>query len=171
MSMDSELCVLQKLSPYDGVVYYEMLKRIGRKEYDFSNPVHDMSFGDYKLWLKQQDDWSRGEALPQGYVPQICFWLMVGTTPVGLGKIRKVQTEQCLLAGGNIGYAIDSTQRRRGYGVLILKLLLEKAKEYSIEKALITVKKYNYASKRVAEINGATLIKETEDWWYFEVQN
>ena len=160
---------LIQLSPFDGEVFYEMLQHIGRQENDFTNPVHDMKFEEFKVWLKQQDDWSRGVNLPEGYVPQICYWLVINNTPVGFGKIRMGLTEKSRLEGGNLGYAIDSRQRGKGYGSKLLELLIVKAKEFKLSKPLITVKKFNIASKRVAELNGARLIKETEGWWYLEV--
>ena len=39
------------------------------------------------------DDWSKGENLPDGYVPQTIFWYMKGDLPVGLGKIRHRATQ------------------------------------------------------------------------------
>lgn len=160
---------LQQLSPLDGVEYYNMLQHIGRYENDFTNPVHGMNFDEFKSWLKQQDDWSRGENLPQGYVPSVCYWLKSDGTPVGLGKIRMGLTEKSRLEGGNIGYAIDSRWRGNGLGSKLLELLLVKAKELHLQKPLITVKKYNYPSKGVAESNGGNLIHETEEWWYYEM--
>lgn len=167
--MSNQTIKLVQLSPNDSEAHFDLLQHIGRQENDFTNPVHDMNFAEFKSWLKQQDDWSRGENLPQGYVPQVCFWLIVDSIPVGFGKIRLGLTEHSRLEGGNIGYAIDSRQRGHRYGSKLLELLLLKAKGFNIHNPLITVKKFNVASKRVAELNGAKLIKETADWWYFEV--
>ena len=160
---------LRQLSPSDGEDCYNLLQHIGREENDFTNPVRDMNYAQFKLWLQRQDDWSRGDNLPSGYVPQICFWLIENDVPVGFGKIRLSLTDRSRLEGGNIGYAIDSRHRGKGLGTKLLELLLIKTKEIKLESPLITVKKYNYASKKVAEHNGGKLIKETEDWWYFEI--
>lgn len=168
-TMNKKNLELVRLSPFDGKDFYDMLKHIGSQENDFTNPVHDMSYREFKLWLKQQDDWSRGENLPHGYVPQVCFWLVADEKPVGLGKIRMSLTEESRLEGGNIGYAIDSRERGKGFGSQLLRLLLIKAKEYNLNNPLITVRKNNAASKRVAELNGARLVNETEEWLYFEV--
>lgn len=167
--MLKEKLELQQLSPLDGVAFYEMLQHIGSQENDFTNPVHDMNFEEFREWLKQQDNWAIGKDLPQNFVPQVCFWLIANDIPVGFGKIRMKLTEKSRLEGGNLGYAIDNRQRGKGYGSLLLAKLLQKAKDYNLTNPLITVKKFNYASKKVAESNGAILIKETEDWWYFEV--
>ena len=162
---------LRQLSPSDGEDCYNLLQHIGREENDFTNPVHDMNYDQFKLWLKQQDDWSRGENLPCGYVPQICFWLVEDNIPVGFGKIRLGLTEKSRIEGGNLGYAIDSRHRGKGLGSKLLQLLIVKTKEMKIKAPLVTVKKFNYASKKVAEHNGGKLIKETESWWYFEIEN
>ena len=160
---------LIQLSPDDGSMHYDLLQHIGRQENDFTNPVYGMGYEEFKSWLKQQDDWSRGDNLPEGYVPQVCFWLIVDGIPVGFGKIRLGLTERSRLEGGNIGYAIDSRQRGKGYGSMLLGLLLRKAKELNLCTPLITVRKFNNASKRVAESNGAKVIKETDKWWYLEL--
>lgn len=163
-----EICHLTQLSPYDKEPYYIMLQTIGTNENEFKNPVNGMTFKDYKKWLKQQYDWSRGENLPDGYVRQTCYWLMVKDIPVGIGKIRHSLTDQSRQIGGNIGYAISSEHRGKGYGTILLKKLIEKTNELGISEKLLTVEKYNYASKKVIEKNGGKLIKENEHRWFFE---
>lgn len=161
---------LRQLSLEDSMDCYELLQHIGKAENDFTNPVSEMSFEEFKIWLKQQDEWSKGSKLPDGYVPQYCYWLIDNNIPVGFGKIRLGLTEQSRREGGNIGYAIDSRYRGKGYGTKLLSLLLQKSKELGNEEILITVKKYNYSSKGVAVKNGCTIIKETDDWWYLSTK-
>ena len=165
--MNMERLKLRQLSPDDGRDVYEMLQGIGENENSFKNPVRGMDFDEYKEWLIEQDNWSRGVGLPEGYVPQTLFWLMENDLPVGIGKIRHALTDFSREYGGNIGYAISSKHRGKGYGNTILKLLLEKAREMKIEEILLTVDKYNYASKKVIENNGGTLIKENDSRWTF----
>ena len=167
--MNNRILELVRLSPSEGEAHYDLLQHIGRQENDFTNPVHDMTFEEFKLWLKQQDDWSRGENLPQGYVPQVCYWLVADKKPVGFGKIRTGLTERSRLEGGNIGYAIDPRERGKGFGSKLLGFLLIKARELEVHRPLLTIRKNNMASRRVAELNGAQLINETEDWWYYEI--
>ena len=158
---------LRRLSPKDGVAFFNMLQHIGKDENAFTNPVCGMSYEEYKEWLKQQDDWSKGENLPLGYVGQTVFWLMYGETPVGIGKIRHSLTESSRAFGGNIGYAISMEFRGCGYGSLLLKELLRKADEMGVEEKILTVEKYNYASKKVIENNGGKLYDENEFRWYY----
>lgn len=159
---------LIQLSPVDGESFYAMLQHIGIEENAFTNPVYGMSYEEYQEWLKQQDDWSKGENLPLGYVGQTVFWLMEEGMPIGIGKIRHSLTESSRAFGGNIGYAISSEYRGRGYGSLLLKELLKKADEMGLEEKILTVEKYNYASKKVIEHNGGRLFDENELRWYFK---
>ena len=162
-------CVfIRQLSLSDDVAFYDMLQHIGKDENAFTNPVCGMSFEDYQVWLKQQDDWSKGENLPSGYVSQTVFWLMDGETPVGIGKIRHSLTESSRSFGGNIGYAISSQYRSRGFGSILVRELIRKANEMGVEEKILTVEKYNYASKKAIEKNGGRLYDENEYRWYFE---
>lgn len=163
--MDS--IILVQLSITDGRDVYDMLQSIGVEENAFTNPVKGMRYEDFVVWLVQQDHWSKEEDLPQGYVGQTIFWLYDDDTPVGIGKIRHALTEHSRQIGGNIGYAISDKYRGKGYGTIILKMLLEKAKEMNVKENLLTVEKINPASKRVIEKNGGKLINENDERWFF----
>lgn len=158
---------LRQLSVSDGMDVYNLLKHIGEEENAFKNPVSKMSYEQFKQWLIQQDSWSRNEDLPSGYVGQTCFWLMDDEVPVAFGKIRHELTPDSREQGGNIGYAVSSEYRGKGYGTTILKLLLQKADELNIKEKLLTVEKFNMASKRVIEKNGGRLVSENPYRWFF----
>ncbi|MBQ2176965.1 MAG: GNAT family N-acetyltransferase [Alphaproteobacteria bacterium] len=157
----------RKLSVLDGEDVYQMLQTIGENENAFTNPVNGMNFVCFKQWLVQQYEWSLEKNLPIGYVGQTIFWLYDNETPVGIGKIRHALTEHSRKIGGNIGYAISDKYREKGYGTIILKLLLEKAREMNVKEKLLTVEKINPASRRVIEKNGGRLIDENEERWFF----
>lgn len=159
---------LRELSVFDGEEIYMMLQTIGDNENAFTNPVNGMSFDDFKQWLIQQYDWSIEANLPVGYVGQTIFWLFDNDTPVGIGKIRHTLTEHSRQIGGNIGYAISNKYRGKGYGTIILKLLLEKANKMNVKEKLLTVEKINPASRRVIEKNGGKMIGENAERWFFE---
>ncbi len=158
---------LRQLSVSDGMDVYNLLKHIGEEENAFKNPVNKMTYEEFKQWLIQQDSWSRKEDLPSGYVGQTCFWLIVDEVPVAFGKIRHELTPDSRLQGGNIGYAVSSEYRGKGYGTIILKLLLQKADEMEIKEKLLTVEKFNMASRRVIEKNGGRLVSENQYRWFF----
>ena len=160
-----------QLSIEDGLDVYGMLQRIGKEENHFQNPAHGMTYEQYKEWLIEQDNWSKGENLPQGYSAQTCYWMILPDgTPVAYGKIRHTLNENSRRIGGNIGYAVDPLYRGKGIATKILGELIAIAQNMGIEEILMTVEKYNYPSKRVIEKNGGYVFKENEQRWFFHVK-
>jgi predicted acetyltransferase len=101
--------------------------------------------------------------LPAGWVPDSTYWLVDNDkTVLGRVSIRHRLTEKLTQRGGHIGYYIRPAYRCKGYGTLICKLGLEKARELGIKRALITCDKTNIASNRIIRKNGGTL--ENEVW-------
>ena len=160
---------LRALRTNDGRDIFCMLKEIGIRENSFTNPVHDMTFEQFREWLALQERWSRDEDLPEGYVGQSVFWLFDEQIPVGFGKIRHRLTEASRTCGGNIGYAVRPGYRGKGYGRELLRLLIGEARNRGIDELLLTVDKGNTASRRVIEDNGGVLIDENEERWYFAI--
>lgn len=160
---------LQKLSVHDGEAVYRMLQDIGTCENSFTNPVRGMNYAEYKRWLLQQEEWSNGRNLPGGYVAQTTYWLVDGGIPVGIGKIRHALTAESREFGGNVGYAVGSAFRGRGYGKALLGFLLDEAKKMELDEILLTVDKGNNASRKVVEANGGTLVRENSERWFFRV--
>ena len=160
--------MIRELSIDDGIEVYNLLQRIGPDENAFQNHVNGMTYSDYKKWLVQQHQWSIGEELPEGYVRQWTYWLIIDNKPVGYGKLRERATEQSRLFGGNIGFAIDPLERGKGYGNQLFSELLHKAKMKGIRELFSTVEKYNYPSYKVHLLNGGRLVFEDNKRWYFE---
>lgn len=169
ITIEKEKYSIRQLSIEDGVDIFNMLKRIGRDENHFQNPVHNMDYEQYKDWLIEQDNWSKEINLPDGYSGQTSFWMYIGNIPVAFGKIRHTLNEKSRAVGGNIGYAVDPQQRGKGYATIILSELLKIAEEMGVEEKLLTVEKYNYASKKVIEKNGGYVFKENDFRWYFHI--
>lgn len=148
---------------------YEMLQHIGANENAFHNDAYGMPFDEFAPWLDSLEKHARGECLPAGYVPEHTYWLYVDDKPVGYGKIRERLTESSKAIGGNIGYAIDSRQRGKGYATKLLSLLIEEAERLGVKERLLTVEKVNPASKAVIEKCGGRLIDENELRWFFTI--
>lgn len=53
--------------------------------------------------------------------------------------------------GGNIGYSIRPSERRKGYGTIQLKLAVEKARELGLNRVLVTCRENNLGSKKTIE--------------------
>lgn len=69
----------------------------------------------------------------------------------GCSQFRHHILGELINVGGNFAYAIRPSERGKGYGIIQLKLLIEKAKEIGLEKVLVTCRENNIASKKTME--------------------
>jgi predicted acetyltransferase len=94
-------------------------------------------------------------------IPNIRYWLIDNGVYIGETSIRPKLNESLLEEGGNIGYAIRPSERRKGYGTIILKLALEEVRNIGLDRALLTCDKNNIGSRKIIEANGGILENET----------
>ena len=93
-----------------------------------------------------------------GYVPASHFWLIAdGAGYIGDVDIRHSLNESLKRYGGHIGYKIRPSFRQRGFGTLICKLGIERARRLGISDILITCDDDNIGSARIIEANGGLL--------------
>ena len=121
------------------------------------------SFGDFVQHLREQAD--RAKIKP-GRVPNWHFWFIDGDDYIGRLILRSELNEHLLQIGGHMGYDIRPSRRRQGYGKLILKYGLERAKAFGLERVLLTCDEDNLASRRIIGSHGGMLenIIEVEQW-------
>lgn len=109
---------------------------------------------DFSGFVEKEKGKARGENLLPGYIPETRYWLVDGNEYIGEAGVRHHLTPHLLQLGGHIGYVIRPSKRKMGYGKLILKLALEKAKDMGIERALLTCDVTNEGSRKIIEGNG-----------------
>ena len=165
--MDIEL---RKLSPDDGMDVYGLLQEIPKDENGFINGCSGLSYDDYKQWLIKSDDTAKGIGLEDWMVPQNIYWLYVDRKPVGMGKLRMHLTDKLRVDGGHCGYSIALSQRNKGYGKLLLKLMASEASKLGIESILLTIRNGNEASIKVAVANGGIIEKVTDNKHYVWIE-
>ncbi|MDR6939673.1 GNAT family N-acetyltransferase [Arcanobacterium hippocoleae] len=104
-------------------------------------------------------------AYGDGYVPQKVFLGVAEDTDelVGMIDLRLELSEFLLNFGGNIGYSVLPSQRRKGYAKEMLAQVLQIAKQEGLEKVLITCNKTNDGSRRTILANGGVLENEVLD--------
>lgn len=76
---------------------------------------------------------------------------------IGLINIRYDLNEWMLKYGGNIGYSIRPTERRKGYNKINLFLAIEKCQEMGLKKVLLITDNDNVASIKTIESLGGVL--------------
>ena len=119
---------------------------------------------DFAAHVQRLRDQSRGIGLPEGHVPGSTYWLVRDGDGVmlGISNLRHRLTPKLEDHGGHIGYGIRPSERRKGYGTLILKLTMEKARALGLTRVLITCDPENVGSARIIQKNGGVL--ESESW-------
>lgn len=97
--------------------------------------------------------------LPEA-VPMSLFWLVRDHEILGSSRLRHTLTPELEQLGGNIGYDIRPSERRRGFGTILLRLTLERARAMGLTRVRITCDADNIGSIRVIENNGGVLDAE-----------
>lgn len=104
--------------------------------------------------------WSVGEELAAGWVPSSTwFWESEGVLQ-GVINVRHKLTPGLREFGGNIGYSVAKSYRRRGVGKTMLRDVLPHCQALGIKRVLLTCDPNNTASARTIEANGGEKVRE-----------
>ncbi|WP_105615813.1 GNAT family N-acetyltransferase [Vallitalea okinawensis] len=126
---------------------------------DFVEDVKKTGYESYELYTKAEKDFkefvtdlinfSKGINIPEDWVPCSSFWLIDRDEVVGVIRIRHRVDNDYLQMIGHIGYEIKSSKRKRGYGSRLLELGLKEAKKLGLEEVLVTCNEDNIGSLRI----------------------
>jgi predicted acetyltransferase len=141
--------------------WYNALKEFNAENADgfWNIPFPPKDFEEYQ---QRCSDHSKGKNLPANWVQASTFWLIDNDKFIGHTNIRHELTKKLKNYGGNIGYYIRPSERKKGYGTKILELALKKAKKIGLNKVLITCSDNNIASQKIIEKNGGKLRNKVE---------
>jgi len=118
---------------------------------------YDSARDDFTAYLERVEQFSTGRDLSPDRVQSDEYWLISEGRLIGRSGLRHRLTPALENEGGNIGYDIRPSKRRKGYGTLILKLTLEKARDLGLERVLVTCDEDNVGSAKIIENNGGVL--------------
>lgn len=94
----------------------------------------------YKQFLMEKEQ-NKTSPLDKNLVPFILYFMVDENRIIGVADLRLRLNNFLLQYGGHIGYSIRPSERRKGYGNIILKFVLEKCKEMDLSPVLVTCKK------------------------------
>jgi predicted acetyltransferase len=124
----------------------------GEQQYVHEDVLFTQGFAAYVDWLGRGE---RGEL--EGLVPWSACWAVDADTRalVGMGSLRHRLSPWMAQFGGHIGYRVRPALRRRGLGVVLLRMMLDQARARGIDKALVVCTPENIGSQGVLRRNGA----------------
>lgn len=140
--------------------FYDMLAEWKATGEELVPWVLDLDSSDFDRYVSDLKNYSLGIALGKGKVPHSTYWLIDEGRLVGVSNFRHELNEKLLASGGNIGYGIRPSARRKGYATLLLKLTLEKAREMGLKRVLLVCHKGNIGSAKTIINNGGVLENE-----------
>ena len=133
----------------------------------------DLYAGDYAGWLKRVRE-DRTREFSEKRVPAETYFLIRESDDkiVGVISIRKVLNKALWNFGGNIGFSIRPSERRKGYNKINLFLGLCVCKNRGIEAVLISSEKRNIASaKSIKALGGKMIYEYMDEELGYEIQN
>ena len=139
---------------------YAMLQGILDIENGFTNPAYNLSYKEYKNWLQDADNHSKGLNLPDDWIPYTTYFLYIDDISVGYGRVRHSSSEylENVVGAGNLGYGISKENRGKGYGNILFKELLKKCKEHGYKEIKLFPLKTNEATIEIMMKNGGKII-------------
>lgn len=150
---------------------YLFVKDIPVDENGFTNEWHSCTREEFDKAVGQRIAYSKGEGLPEGYVPETFLYLWEDDKIVGEFRIRHYLCESLIEGAGHIGYFIAKDYRGKGYATEGLRLTLELARKIVPEEEIyLRVNKDNPASLRVMLKNGGRIDHEDEAKYYVRVE-
>jgi len=119
----------------------------------FKNDYHD-----FEYYLKHLEN----NEPKDGKVPDSVFFLLDVDRNILLGavNIRHYLNDYLLKYAGHIGDGIRPSERRKGYGTLMIRLALIECKKLGINNVLMVCDKSNIASRKSIIKNGGILENE-----------
>jgi len=106
---------------------------------------------DIKEWLRFIKKQESALTCRKLFVPESVFMLYdkVNNKVIGMVSLRHYLNDNYKEIGGHIGYVISPLYRNKGYGNMILSLIINKCKKFNLDELLLVTHINNEYSKKV----------------------
>jgi predicted acetyltransferase len=130
------------------------LAEYAREFADAGEPYVVLPQNDPEALLEIIERFEAGRDLPENRVRMTWFWLLRGDRIVASSRLRHELIPVLLLDGGNIGYEVRPSERRRGVARELRRLTRGEARCLGLRRVLLTTEPANLGSIRVIVGNG-----------------
>lgn len=123
------------------------------------------NYDNAKAWLEHLDTMSSVATCPKEFVTSTTYLgvRLSDNKIVGMIDLRHHINHPVLSVwGGHIGYSVRPSERRKGYAKAMLNLVLKEAKNYNIQKVLVTCHYDNLGSNKTILANRGVFEKTIE---------
>ena len=140
--------------------YFEMIQEfLDKQEEIIPNALQIKEWENYDNFLERMKNNREGKNLKPGRWKSTLYFLVDEQEKiVGAINIRHELNDELRFNGGNVGYGIKPSERKKWYATIGLSLALEKCKKSWLDKVLLTCGKGNVWSSK-------TMIK---NWWIWD---
>ena len=157
------MIIAREFAEQDKEQLLDMVNEINEYDADFEGFDVIRGIEDYNLFLKKLEKWKHQELLNPNFSPQTTCGVFNDEKLVGGFVLRYTIKGALINHGGNIGYLVRPSKRKMGYGKILLRLALEKARDIGLKKVLVTCRNDNISSAKVIEFNGGKYENDYHD--------
>lgn len=148
------MLIVREFKKEDKIKLLNMINEINNFDGNFEGLTNISKIISYDTFLENLEKNKDQELIGPEYSPQTTYGVFDDEKLVGGFNIRHILKGDLINYGGNIGFLIRPSERKKGYGVNMLSLALEKAREIGLEKVLISCRDNNIGSAKIIEKNG-----------------
>lgn len=148
------MIIAREFKKEDKIKLLDMINEINNFDCNFEGLTNIREIVSYDSFLEQLEKNKHQEFIKPEYSPQTTFGVFDDNKLVGGFNLRHTIKGNLIHHGGNIGYLIRPSERRKRYGTIMFGLALEKAKELGLDKVLVSCREDNTGSAKVIENNG-----------------